>query len=497
MDMSTELLGITFICYLLLMLMIGLWAYRRTSNSEDYFLGGRNLGALPAAISAGASDMSGWLLMGLPGAVLIDGLENIWMSLGLLIGFWVCWLVMARRLRRYAESVGAITIPVFLARRFNDNSNLIQSLAAIVILVFFLFYTAAALVAGGKLFSNVFGLSYHLAIIIGAVCVLSYTLFGGFLAVVWTDVVQGLLMMVALIIVPIVIFGDARADGSWAEWVSAHPNMMDPLKYKDGSTLTWVTIVSLLAWGLGYFGQPHILARFKAIKGEREVTNARRISVSWSILCQIGALSVGILGAVYFSMHPESALDPQHKERVFMVLVRAVFHPVVAGILLSAILAAIMSTADSQLLVASSAYAEDLHRKVVNPDASSDQVMWVGRLAVVVVCLIAVVIGWDKDSQVLDLVSYAWAGFGSAFGPVLIMALFWRRMNRWGALAGMIAGAAADGLWIWLGKTEAFPLYEMIPGVLAAAVFTVVVSLLTDKPSQEQVDKFDEVTAAR
>ncbi len=377
----------TFLVYLAVMLLIGYYAYQRTSNSSDYFLGGRTLGPWPAALSAGASDMSGWLLLGLPGYAYAAGMEAVWLGAGLLLGTWANWFFAAKRLRTYSMTANnALTLPEFISRRFNDKSRLIQSISAFFILMFFLFYTSAGLVAGGKLFETVFGLDYSIAVIVGTACVVSYTLFGGFLAVSWTDLVQGLLMSAALLVVPI-----AAMQGGFAQLTTdlaaINPELLTLWKGIGGQPLSWIAIVSLLAWGLGYFGQPHILARFLATRTNKDLTAARRIAVSWTTLSIFGSIMVGLVGLVYAQGNLNEALVDG--EKIFMVLVNAVFHPVIAGILLAAILAAIMSTADSQLLVSSSALAEDFYKQLIAPNASPTQVMMVGRLGVIGLSLIA------------------------------------------------------------------------------------------------------------
>jgi len=478
----------TFITYLGLMLYIGYYAYQRTANSTDYFLGGRTLGPWPAALSAGASDMSGWLLLGLPGYAYAAGIESFWLAGGLLIGTWANWFIAAKRLRTYSITTNnSLTLPEFIARRFHDKSKLIQSIAAFFILMFFLFYTSSGLVAGGKLFETVFSLDYTYAVIIGTICVVSYTLFGGFLAVAWTDLVQGLLMSAALLIVPI-----AAMQGGFSQLTAdlsrINPELLTLWNGMDGTPLSWIAIVSLLAWGLGYFGQPHILARFQATRSNADLTTARRIAVIWTALSMFGAILVGLVGLIYVQGNVVEGLADG--EKIFMLLVNAMFHPVIAGILLAAILAAIMSTADSQLLVSSSALAEDFYKQLINPEASTEQVMFVGRIGVVLLSLLALYLALDPESSVLGLVSYAWAGFGAAFGPVLILSLYWKRMNRHGALAGIIVGGVTIVIWKQL-TGGLFDLYEIVPGIVFATVAIMVTSLLTAKPEQAVIEQFE------
>ena len=479
----------TFMVYLVAMLAIGLYAYKQTLDAKDYFLGGRRLGPWPAALSAGASDMSGWLLLGLPGYAYAAGLESVWLAGGLLAGTWLNWLVCAKRLRTYSITANdSLTLPSYLANRFADTTRIVQSLAAFFILLFFLFYTSSGLVAGGKLFETVFSMDYTVAVIIGTVCVVSYTLFGGFLAVAWTDLVQGLLMSAALLIVPIAAM-NGGVDQLSMDLNDINPELLTIWNGIDGQPLSWIAILSLVAWGLGYFGQPHILARFKATRSNKDLTTARRIAVIWTALSMVGALLVGLVGLVY--MNSSLTGDLVDGEKIFMILVNAIFHPVIAGILLAAILAAIMSTADSQLLVSSSALAEDFYKQLIKPNASSEEVVLVGRLGVVAISLLALSLAMSPDSSVLGLVSYAWAGFGAAFGPVIILSLYWKGMNRNGAIAGMLVGGITIVVWKQL-TGGVFDLYELLPGFILATIAVLVVSLSTGKPSKKVTEQFDE-----
>ncbi|MFT6985244.1 MAG: sodium/proline symporter [Psychromonas sp.] len=478
----------TFIFYLAVMLFIGYYAYKRTSNTSDYFLGGRTLGPWPAALSAGASDMSGWLLLGLPGYAYVAGIEALWLAGGLLIGSWANWLITAKRLRTYSITADdSLTLPEFISRRFNDKTKLLQTISAFFILMFFLFYTSSGLVAGGKLFETVFGLDYTYAVIIGATCIVSYTLFGGFLAVSWTDLVQGLLMSAALVIVPIVVMQEGF-DQLSTNLANINPELLTLWHGIDGEPLSWIAIVSLVAWGLGYFGQPHILARFLATRSNKDLTKARRIAVSWTVLSIFGSVMVGLVGLVF--VQGNLGMEVVDGEKIFMILVNAVFHPIPAGILLAAILAAIMSTADSQLLVSSSALAEDFYKQLLRPQASSKEVLMVGRLGVILLSLLALYFALDPDSSVLSLVSYAWAGFGAAFGPVLILSIYWKRMNRNGALAGLIVGGATIVIWKQL-TGGIFDLYEIVPGIIFATTAIVLTSLATAKPEKSITDQFE------
>ncbi|MBW2366786.1 MAG: sodium/proline symporter PutP [Deltaproteobacteria bacterium] len=487
MDQATGI-ALTFFFYLIAVLMIGYYGYQRTKNATDYYLGGRQLSSGVAALSACASDMSAWLLLGLPGYAYVSGLEASWMAAGLLAGTALNWTITAKRLRLYTYKLDdALTIPTFLERRFADHWHLLRSIAAFFILLFFLFYTSSGLVAGGKLFSTVFGLPYAWAVMIGTLAIISYTLFGGFLAVSWTDLLQGLLMAAALVVVPVIAIESVGGIRSVHTGLVAHnPELINIWTDKLGNPLGAVTIVGLLGWGLGYFGQPHILARFKAIQSHRQIPSARRIAVSWSAITLFAAIVVGLVGKIHF---PSIQEDP---ERIFMVLVHALFHPLVAGILLAAILSAIMSTADSQLLVASSALAEDFFRALWPHKADPVLVVRVGRGAVVTIALVAMMLALDPRNKVLDLVAYAWAGFGAAFGPVIIGSLFWRRMTWQGALAGMLTGGATVVIWKHLSG-GLFELYEIIPGFLLAASAIVIASLLSKKPPPQVTQPFDQV----
>lgn len=478
----------TFLIYIVLMLVIGVIAYSRTHNLSDYILGGRRLSSWTAALSAGASDMSGWLLLGLPGFAYASGLQAVWLVVGLLVGGYLNWWIIARRLRIYSELAGdSLTLPAFFNNRFADASHSLRIIGAVFTLLFYLVYTASGLVAGGKLFSTVFGLPYEWAVIIGMATILIYTFLGGFLAVCWTDVFQGLLMLFALVLVPLLA---AQAVGGWQQaYTSLHTDtpMMLSLWYdRTQQPLSAITILSLLAWGLGYFGQPHILARFKAIQSPQLISQARRIAVSWTGISMLGATLVGLLGDVYFA-HSGGLQD---SERVFMLLVDKMLPATLAGICLAAILAAIMSTADSQLLVSASVLTEDLYKIIVRKPLSSGHLMWVGRLAVLVIAGLATWLARDPQSSVLTLVGYAWAGFGAAFGPVLILALYWRNMNRWGALTGMLSGGICVVWWKHLSG-GIFDLYELLPGFVCSFATILLVSVITGKPDARVLAEFD------
>lgn len=478
--------AVTFVVYLAGMIAIGVVAYRLTSNLSDYVLGGRRLGPGVAALSAGASDMSGWLLLGLPGAIYAGGMNQAWIGIGLTIGAYLNWQFVARRLRVYTEvAKDSITVPDYLENRFQDRTKLLRVLSAAVILIFFAFYTSAGMVAGAKLFEASFGLDYTVALWGGGAVIIAYTFLGGFLAVSWTDFIQGILMFCALVLVPIIAW---QVIGNW-NVVTDQVAAVDPAYNDIMHEMTLFSIVSLAAWGLGYFGQPHIIVRFMAMRSHRDVPLARLIGITWMVVSLFGAIAVGYIGIAYFADDPLP-----DGEKVFILLSTALANPWVAGVLLAAILAAIMSTIDSQLLVSSSALAEDIYKAFLRPKASSSELMWIGRIGVLVIALVALLIAGDPEAQVLGLVSYAWGGFGAAFGPVILFSLFWRRTTRNGALAGMIAGAATVIVWKQLSG-GIFEMYEILPGFLICSAVIYGVSLL-GQPSQPVLDQFDEANRA-
>ncbi|KAA9006857.1 sodium/proline symporter PutP [Histidinibacterium aquaticum] len=468
---------ISLAAYFILMLGIGVYAYRNsTSSSEEYILGGRNLPPAVAALSAGASDMSGWLLLGLPGALYAAGLVEAWIGIGLFIGALVNWIVVAPRLREQTERYdNSLTIPAFLANRFPSQGGTLRMISAVIIVVFFAVYTASGLVAGGKLFETAFDGSYQLGVWLTLGVVLAYTVVGGFLAVSLTDFCQGLIMMLALIIMPAIVLY-AGEGGGFAQ-------ARETLSGVEGFTLglwtadmTFIGFISLLAWGLGYFGQPHIIVRFMAVKSVAAVSTARNIGMAWMGIALIGAIGVGIFGRAYVERNGVSIED---SETIFIYLAENLFPGLITGFLLAALLAAIMSTVSSQLLVSSSSLAEDFYKLVLNKNASETTLVTVGRIAVVAVGIVAALIAGDPESQVLGLVANAWAGFGAAFGPLMILSLTWPRMNGAGAVAGLVVGAATVGLWIFTGLGAATGLYEMIPGFALSWLAIYAVSLAT------------------
>jgi SSS family solute:Na+ symporter/sodium/proline symporter len=456
--------------YFVLMLAIGLYAYRKsTSDIEGFMLGGRNLSPSVAALSAGASDMSGWMLMGLPGAMYITGMSSLWIAVGLVIGAFVNYLVVAPRLRTYTEVADdSITLPDFFENRYNDKSRLLRIVASVVIVLFFTLYTSSGIVAGGKLFESSFGLSYEVGLYVTAGVVVAYTLFGGFLAVSLTDFVQGCIMFVALVLVPVVAISEVGGLGEMQSSISAiNPELLNLF-----SGVSIIGIISAMAWGLGYFGQPHIIVRFMAIRHVKDMPTARRIGMSWMIVAIIGAMATGLAGIAYVE---KTGMKLNDAETIFIVLSQLLFSPLIAGFLLAAILAAIMSTISSQLLVTSSSLTGDFYKAFLHKEASEKQLVMVGRISVALVAIVAIYLAYDRNSSILTLVSNAWAGFGAAFGPVIIASLYWSKVTRNGALAGMISGAATVLLWIYApvtinGQSLSSIMYEIVPGFIVCSL---------------------------
>lgn len=474
----------SIVIYMIGMLVIGYFGYKRTSSLSDYMIGGRSLGPVVTALSAGASDMSGWLLLGLPGAMFAQGLSASWIVIGLTLGAYANWLYVAPRLRVFTEVAGnAMTIPEFFQNRFEDRSNILRLVSGLVILVFFTFYVSSGIVSGAVLFNNVLGFDYNTGLWIITGVVVAYTLFGGFLAVSWTDSVQGTIMFLALIIIPVVILANT----------GSLPTTIDRIKQVDPTLLdlfkgtTFLGIVSLFAWGLGYFGQPHIIVRFMAISSVKEMKKARRIGMSWMIFSICGAMFSGLIAIAYMDINNISLSDP---ETVLLELSKLLFHPLIGGLLMAAILSAVMSTISSQLLVTSSSLTGDLYKAFFRRSATDREMIIVGRLSVLIVAVVATALAYSRNETILSLVGYAWAGFGSAFGPVILLSLFWKRMNKWGALAGLIAGSVTVIAWNTFGLSDV--LYEMIPGFIAGTIAVLAVSLMTHKPTTGMLDTFQE-----
>lgn len=496
---------IAFALYAVIILAIGIWGFLKSKSSKDYFLGGRQLGSWTTAISAQASDMSGWLLMGLPGSVLVGGMTQSWIAIGLFIGTYLNWLIVAKRLRKMSYAAGdAITIPEYLQKRFFTKSPAVRIICAVIIFFFFLIYTASAFNGGAKLFQFVFSaynLKYETALAIGALIIISYTFLGGFLAVCWTDVIQGMLMFAALVVVPIVVMVKvpdlgAAFQNALSETTEICGNQITDYYWSfihapDGKLAT-TTIVSGLAWGLGYFGMPHILVRFMAIKSSDLIKKSRLIATIWVFVTLAAAVLVGGLGMIFLHDPQNAELLAEFNalgssEKIFMFLSSSLLPAVIVGIILAAILAAIMSTADSQLLVTSSAVTSDIF-KLIKKNASEKTLMWISRITVIVVAVIAYFIALDENSTVMGLVSYAWAGLGAAFGPVMILSLFWKRMTMPGAVAGIIVGGASVVIWENVPVLANTGVYSLLPAFVLAMLAVIVVSLMT-KVDKEQVEE--------
>ncbi len=480
---------ISIIIYLAIMLYVGWYSYKKTSNLTDYMLGGRSLGPAVTALSAGAADMSGWLLMGLPGGIYVTGLADAWIAIGLTLGAYANWFFVAPRLRSYTQVANdSITIPSYLENRFKDSTKLLRIVSGLVILIFFTFYISSGIVSGGVFFESSFGVDYHIGIFIVGGVTIAYTLFGGFLAVSYTDFLQGLMMVIALVMVPIIgLFYIGGPAETFSTIRAIDPTLLDLFK---GTTV--VGIISALAWGLGYFGQPHIIVRFMAIKTIEETKSARRIGMSWMIFSLLGTMMTALVGIAFFAKNPQYMLD--NPETVFITLGQIIFHPLIAGFILAAVLAAIMSTISSQIIVTSSALVEDLYKTLLRKNATDREYVFLGRLAVLLVAIVAFILALNPDSTILELVAYAWAGFGGSFGPVILLSLFWRKMTNWGALAGMVSGAVTVILWANLTESGfiSFSLYEIVPGFLVNLLFSVIVSLITYKRNETIEKEFDE-----
>ena len=474
------------VLYFLAMVGIGVWSYTRTTDKGDYMLGGRGLGPVASALSAGASDMSGWLLMGLPGALYAAGMVELWIAIGLTVGAWLNWKFVAPRLRTYTEVADdAITVPSFFSNRTDDHKGLLRIVAGIIILVFFTFYVSSGMVAGGTFFEASFGTDYLVGMLIVSGIVVLYTLIGGFLAVSYTDVVQGLMMAAALLLVPIAGIIHLGGPGKTMDAITQVD--ADALSLVGGG-LTAMGFISAVAWGLGYFGQPHIITRFMALQSPHQARSARRIGIGWMVLACLGAAATALIGIAIFQRDAAQLANP---ETVFIDLGKLLFHPFIAGLMLAAILAAIMSTISSQLLVSSSALVEDIYLGITGKELHGTAGANLGRLAVLVVAVVAGLLSINPSDTILDLVAFAWAGFGAAFGPVVLLALYWRRLTTWGALAGMVTGAVVAFTW---GQLEGgiFELYEIVPGFLLNLLVAVVVSLVTPEPGPEVTAEFDE-----
>ena len=502
----------SFVGYLFVMLWIGFFFSKKQSNLGDYYLGGRKMNKWVVALSAQASDMSGWLLMGLPGAIYLGGFSEAWIGIGLLIGTYLNWKIVAQRLRRYSQVCGdSITIPDFICNRFRDKTGASRVIAAVIILVFFTFYTASGFVGAAKLFSTIFPISYSTALWIGAAVVVSYTLLGGYMAVCWTDFIQGSLMFVAIVLVPAIVICDAGGFAATVDSLNEINPFLQSLftNASTGKAVGFIGLVSCMAWGLGYFGMPHILVRFMSINNPAEVKGSRRIAMTWVAISLGAATVIGLVFHLFLKQRGLTLADVGNDpEKCFMVMINSIFSNgfaarVFAGVLLSAILAAIMSTADSQLLVSASSFTNDIYRRV-KKSASNRELVMISRLAVAAVALVAAFMSMNQESDffkaVMKMVSFAWGGFGAAFGPLILLALFWRRVNLAGAVSGMVVGTVTCFVWKFVlsGYSADYPifgLYELAPGFVLSFAVTVVVSLLTARPSAEMLAEFDRVDA--
>lgn len=474
--------------YFLALFGIGIFHMKKEQDLAGYVLGGRKVGPWVSAMSAEASDMSGWMLMGVPGYAYLAGLNAGWIAIGIAIGTWANWHFVAAHLRKYTELANnSLTLPEFLQNRFHDKSGLLRIVPAIFILIFFVIYTSSGFVSAGRLFETVFGIPYEYAIFIGAGSVVFYTLVGGFLAVSRTDFIQGVMMFFAILVVPICA---AMQCGGFESTVTAiqhvQNTMLEPLTKPDGSTMNAIELISLLAWGIGYFGQPHILVRFMAIRTSKEVKQATHIAMTWVILSLAAAVAVGMVGRVYLT----TPLEGTASETVFLVMTNELFPPIATGLILSAVLAAIMSTASSQLLVAASAFAQDFYRTLLRKDAEQKELVWISRASVLVIASLAIFLGLNPNNFILDMVSYAWAGFGAAFGPALLMSLFWRHTTKYGVLVGIIVGGVTVLVW---KQYALFGLYEIVPGFLFSTIAIWAVSWLDRVPEASILETFDKV----
>jgi sodium/proline symporter len=482
---------IALVIYFGILITIGLVTFKKDVDMEGYALGGRALGPWVTSMSAEASDMSGWMLMGLPGYAYMAGISALWIAIGLILGTWINWIVTAKRLRIFTQVMNnSITLPEYFDNRFLDRKKWIRIASAFFIFIFFLIYTSSSFVAGGKLFNTAFGLDYHYSLFLTAGIVIFYTLMGGFAAVCWTDLFQGFLMFFSILIVPVTAVYYIGGVGPTIERLNAiSPNYFSMIFGADGSVLSFTAIISLIGWGFGYFGQPHILVRFMAIRSSKSIKQATRIAVTWVIISLFMAVFVGLTGRVVLG----DSLQGSAAETVFMHMSTLFFHPFLAGIITSGILGAIMSTSDSQLLVAASSFTTDFYKILIRKNASAKELVMVSRLMIIVVSGLSLLLAMDPNSMILTIVSYAWAGFGAAFGPLVIMSLYWRRMTTKGALAGIVVGGTT--VLVWKNFFAYTGLYEIIPGFFFSLAAIIVVSLLDKEPPREMTDAYDKAVA--
>ncbi|MHC4625868.1 MAG: sodium/proline symporter PutP [Planctomycetota bacterium] len=477
---------VTFIAYFIVLLGIGFCFYRKSTSIEDYLLGGRGMGSWVTAMSAQASDMSGWLLMGLPGAIYLAGMAEAWIAIGLFIGTALNWMLVSARLRVYTQKTNAITLPCFFEARFKDPTGLLRIFSLIIILVFFAIYASSGLVATGKLFESTFDVPYHLAVIIGGLVVVAYTFMGGFLAVCWTDLLQGVLMVFAILTVPALTYKAIGGAEAVAEAMQLKSISTSLIPQAEKWPVAACMIVSSMAWGLGYFGQPHILVRFMSIKSAQKLKESMTIAIIWVFLSLGGAVIVGLMAIAKYDN-----LTGGEEEKVFIYTIRDLFNPWFGGILLAAIFSAIMSTIDSQLLVSSSALSADFYRKAIRSHASQREIVMVGRGCVVIISLVALFMALDRDSTILGIVSYAWGGFGAAFGPLILFALFSRKTTWQSALVGMTTGTIVLVLWKQMALSDT--MYEIVPGFAANCLTILTINLFIGQKDERVLQQFDDV----
>lgn len=513
MDSNQIQTMITMILYICVVIGIGVYfAKRANSSSENYYLGGRSLGPWIAAFSAEASDMSGWLLMGLPGLAYWTGLADaFWTAAGLAVGTYINWLIVAKRLRRYSEIAGnAITIPDFFSNRFHERKKIILTISSLFILVFFCVYASSCFVTCGKLFSSLFGIDYHVTMIVGAIFVVIYTFLGGFLAESASDFMQAVVMVLALVIVLTLgtvaagglgsVFDNLRAIPGFLEFFNISTPALDEAGrqvvsagapvFGDATPYGLISVLSMMAWGLGYFGMPQVLLRFMAIRHQDELKKSRRIATVWVVISLFAAISIGLIGR---AIYPVAFGTNSEAETVFSYIASTLMHPLFAGLVSAGILAATISSSDSYLLIAASAFSKNLWQRLFHKEASDKEIMNVGRIALVIIAVLGAIIAMDENSVIFTIVSFAWAGFGATFGPLMLFSLFWKRTNEYGAIAGMISGAAMVFIWNFLIKPigGVFGIYELLPAFIISSVFIVVVSLMTGEPSEEMKKEFE------
>ena len=514
MDSSTLQIMLTMIAYMAIVIIIGIaFAKKANKNTDSYFLGGRTLGPWVTAMSAEASDMSGWLLMGLPGVAYWCGISDAaWTAIGLAVGTYVNWLITSRRLRRYSEKANAITLPEFFSNRFHEKSKVIMTVAALFILIFFTVYAASCLVTCGKLFSTLFGFDYIPMMIVGAVFVLIYTIIGGFLAESASDFMQSIVMVVALVVIVITgtvaaggldaVIDNAKSIPGFFEFFGIATPVTDAsgvqqslngeALFGDGESFGILSIISCLAWGLGYFGMPQVLLRFMAIRSEKELKSSRRIATVWCVISLVIAVFIGLIGR---TLYPTALTTESSSENIFILLSTNLLPPILAGLVMAGILAATISSSDSYLLIAASAFSKNIYQGLIHKKASDKQVLAISRVTLLAVTVIAIIIALDENSVIFNIVSFAWAGFGATFGPLMLMSLFWKRINRWGAIAGMIGGGVMVFVWNLVIRPLGgiWDVYELLPAFIFSCICIVVVSLLTPAPSQQIQDEFEEV----